>query len=373
MYRRPAGRKLEACQRCSTVPSGSRPRPRPRRPAVSPAAATRRCSARRLRSSRSPSSTTPSSTPSRGDRRRSPRERSRSAGLAGRRWRSPTRGCVPGCARGRGLVCGALAITAGVADGFRHVAVDRLAATTSRSCSPGRRRGLVLLGARDAVALAPARRAAAATLRAAHATRSLRPRGLTARLAGRVRDHGHPSCPGAGPVRRPRPPVRARELHHERRTSAGGWYVPSRNRAAVIVVRPAAGPRPARAAARSPRLRGAALRPSRRGGERRRLQRLRLGRRRRPQGRRDVPAPRDPTSTQQRIGGLGLSVGGELMLEAAAEDARLQAVVSEGAASGRSPSTGTTRAPPRSEAVHEPRRYRHSRSRCFPTKVPHRA
>ena len=35
----------------------------------------------------------------------------------------------------------------------------------------------------------------------------------------------------------------------------------------------------------------------------------------------------DPT----RIGGLGLSVGGEMMIEAAAEDRRLRAVVSEGA------------------------------------------
>jgi dienelactone hydrolase len=33
---------------------------------------------------------------------------------------------------------------------------------------------------------------------------------------------------------------------------------------------------------------------------------------------------------QRRIGGVGLSVGGEMMLEAAAEDARLRAVVSEG-------------------------------------------
>jgi uncharacterized protein len=40
-------------------------------------------------------------------------------------------------------------------------------------------------------------------------------------------------------------------------------------------------------------------------------------------GRRDVD--------EQRIGGLGLSVGGELMIETAAEDQRLRAVVSEGA------------------------------------------
>ena len=45
------------------------------------------------------------------------------------------------------------------------------------------------------------------------------------------------------------------------------------------------------------------------------------------QGRRDV----DP----ERIGGIGLSVGGEMMIEAAAESTALKAIVSEGA-SGRS-------------------------------------
>ena len=53
-----------------------------------------------------------------------------------------------------------------------------------------------------------------------------------------------------------------------------------------------------------------------------------------------APATSRPRSTSSRarpdvdpgrIGGLGLSVGGELMLEAAAEDPRLAAVVSEGA------------------------------------------
>ena len=71
-----------------------------------------------------------------------------------------------------------------------------------------------------------------------------------------------------------------------------GWYVPSRNRAAVIVS-PGAGAGRARADARASRLRRAAVRPPRRGRERGRLQRVRLGRRRRPQGSRDLPrAPR---------------------------------------------------------------------------------
>ena len=40
---------------------------------------------------------------------------------------------------------------------------------------------------------------------------------------------------------------------------------------------------------------------------------------------------RDPRSRPSAIGGLGLSVGGEQMLDAAAENDRLRAVVSEGA------------------------------------------
>ena len=53
-------------------------------------------------------------------------------------------------------------------------------------------------------------------------------------------------------------------------------------------------------------------------------------------GTRDIAAALDflegrPDVDPGRIGGLGLSVGGELMLEAAAEDDRLAAVVSEGA------------------------------------------
>jgi len=53
-------------------------------------------------------------------------------------------------------------------------------------------------------------------------------------------------------------------------------------------------------------------------------------------GERDVFAAiswlqRRPDVDPRRIGGIGLSVGGEMMLEAAAEDDRLAAVVSEGA------------------------------------------
>jgi hypothetical protein len=59
----------------------------------------------------------------------------------------------------------------------------------------------------------------------------------------------------------------------------------------------------ARADARSPRLRRAAVRPPRRGRERRRLQCLRLGRRRRHQGGRDLPRP----APGRRRGGSAVS------------------------------------------------------------------
>ena len=70
----------------------------------------------------------------------------------------------PGLRATAALVCGVLAVTAGVVDGFRHVAVDRWPATTSWSCSPASPGSSRSAGA-DAVAHAPARRAAAAPLR----------------------------------------------------------------------------------------------------------------------------------------------------------------------------------------------------------------
>ena len=78
------------------------------------------------------------------------------------------------------------------------------------------------------------------------------------------------------------------------RTSDGlsmrGWYVPSRNGAAVIAAPGRAGSqRPARRP-RAARLRRPALRPARRGRERGRPERLRLGRRPRPPRRGRVPA-----------------------------------------------------------------------------------
>jgi len=107
-----------------------------------------------------------------------------------------------------------------------------------------------------------------------------------------------------------------------------GWYVPSRNGAAVIAFPGRSGPQPhARMLIRhgygvllfDPRGQGESEGdPYRWGGEK------------------DVKAAlaflaRRPDVEPGRIGGLGLSLGGELMLQTAAESEGLAAVVSEGA------------------------------------------
>ena len=109
-----------------------------------------------------------------------------------------------------------------------------------------------------------------------------------------------------------------------------GWYVPSKNGAAVISFPGRRGPqRPARMLARHGYgvlvfdRRGEGISdgdPNAFGWN----------------GDRDVKAAIDYLQTRadvdpDRIGGIGLSVGGEMMLEAAAEDHDLKAIVSEGA------------------------------------------
>ena len=113
-----------------------------------------------------------------------------------------------------------------------------------------------------------------------------------------------------------------------------GWYVPSKNRAAVIVSPGRSGTQgEARMLARHGY---GALLFDRRGEGESEGDPNAFG----WQGERDIRAAVaflegrsdvDP----ERIGGLGLSVGGEMMIEAAAESSELKAIVSEGA-SGRS-------------------------------------
>jgi uncharacterized protein len=109
-----------------------------------------------------------------------------------------------------------------------------------------------------------------------------------------------------------------------------GWYIPSKNRAAVIAFPGRSGPqRPARMLARHGY--GVLLFDRRGEGESEGDPNI-LG----WKGERDVRAAveflrRRPDVDPQRIGGIGLSVGGEMMMEAAAESEGLAALVSEGA------------------------------------------
>ena len=118
------------------------------------------------------------------------------------------------------------------------------------------------------------------------------------------------------------------------RTSDGlelrGWYIPSKNRAAVIAFPGRSGPqRPARMLARHGY--GVLLFDRRGEGESDGDPNI-FG----WKGERDVHAAvaflqQRPDVDRERIGGIGLSVGGEMMIEAAAESDGLKAVVSEGA------------------------------------------
>jgi uncharacterized protein len=118
------------------------------------------------------------------------------------------------------------------------------------------------------------------------------------------------------------------------RTSDGlrlvGWYVPSKNGAAVISFPGRKGSRePARLLASHGY--GVLLFDRRGEGESEGDPNL-LG----WQGHRDIAAAIDflqtrPEVDDQRIGGLGLSVGGEMMIEEAAQNDELKAIVSEGA------------------------------------------
>ena len=137
----------------------------------------------------------------------------------------------------------------------------------------------------------------------------------------------------------PRPELGAAYEDVEFTTSDGlklkGWYIPSKNGAAVIAFPGRSGTQNAGADAGPPRLRRPALRPSRRRRERGRPERVRLAGRARHPRCRCVSLQRRSDVDPERIGGIGLSVGGEMMIEAAAESAALKAIVSEGA-SGRS-------------------------------------
>jgi hypothetical protein len=226
---------------------------------------------------------------------------------------------------------GLLMIAAGVADGYRHVVVDRMAGDDLTAMLAGAAGvALVALGAHT---LWRARRNDERPLRR-YARRALL---IVLAVVGTVYVLV-PATVAVVATQRAREPVEAADLGRafERVTFTtadglrlAGWYVPSRNRAAVIVSPGRRGPVPhARLLARHGY--GVLLFDRRGEGESEGdFNAYGWG------GDADIKAALDFLSRRadvdpRRIGGIGLSVGGEMMLEAAAEDARLHAVVSEG-------------------------------------------
>ena len=238
----------------------------------------------------------------------------------------------PGLRAGAALVCGILALTAGIADGFRHVVVDRPAGDDLTGMLAGV--AGVALAALALLTLWRTRRHDERPLRR-YVRRTLV--GFAAGVLGVFLVL--PAAIAIVATHRAREPVVAAGLgrSYDRvsfMTSDGlrlaGWYVPSRNRAAVIVSPGRTGPiAHARMLARHGY--GVLLFDRRGEGESDgdfnaygwggdadlKAAVTFLGRR----------ADVDP----ERIGGLGLSVGGEMLLETAAEDRRLRAVAAEGA------------------------------------------
>ena len=118
-----------------------------------------------------------------------------------------------------------------------------------------------------------------------------------------------------GPARRR---IRGRDLRDQRRARARGLVrAVAQRRRRDRVPRPQRHPQPG-AHARPQRVRRAALRPPRRGRQRGRPERLGLGLRQGHPGRHRLPEAAAGRGSG-RIGGLGLSVGGEMLLQTAAE------------------------------------------------------
>ena len=230
------------------------------------------------------------------------------------------------------LTIGALAVTAGVADGFRHVAVDRVAGDDITSMLSGIAGavlivlgGIVLWRSRrldERPLRRYPRRALVGALAALGAIFIVLPVGIAvvathkARLPLPALDFGRPA--------------QAVALRTSDGLRLAGSYVPSRNRAAVIVFPGRTGTvararmlvrhgygvllidrRGEGASEGDPNARGW-------GGE--------------PDARAALAfVGRRPDVDRRRIGGPGLSVGGELLLQTAAHSRALRAVVSEGA------------------------------------------
>lgn len=230
------------------------------------------------------------------------------------------------------IVWGVLALTAGVVDGARHVIVDRLAAGDIAAILAGLAgAALIALGAAtlwrtrrldEPVPRRLARRAAVALGAIVAAFFVVLPIGFAIVGTNRARE----AVPQAD-LGRPAEDVR---LTTSDGLALAAWYVPSRNGAAVIVFPGRTGPLDqARMLVRN----GYGV--------------LMLDRRGEGESEGDFSARgwggvadlraaiaylrTRPDVDAGKIGGLGLSVGGELLLEAAATEPALRAVVSEGA------------------------------------------
>ncbi len=230
------------------------------------------------------------------------------------------------------IVCGVLAVVAGIVDGARHVAVDRLSGDDFTVLLAGLA-GVALI-AGGLAGLWRTRRLDE-PLPQRYARRALL--AVVALLAGFfvvlpvsvaiVATHKARARVVAADLGRPYQRVTIRTADGLR---LAGWYVPSRNRAAVIVFPGRSGPvRHARMLAR----RGYGVLLLDRRGEGESDGELNLfGWNGEPDLRAAVAfLRRRPDVDPARIGGIGLSVGGELLLQTAARDRGLRVVISEGA------------------------------------------
>lgn len=230
------------------------------------------------------------------------------------------------------LVFGSLAIVAGIVDGLRHVAIDRLAGDDVTALL-ALVAGVVLL-VLGLVVLWRSRRLDETPLRR-YTRRAVLAFGwllvaylvvLPAALAIVV-NHKARSPVEAADLGRPYERV---ELTTADALRLQAWYLPSGNRAAVIVF---PGRRGTAAHARMLVRHGYGVLMLDRRGEGASEGDFNA---RGWGGEPDLEAALDYLGTRpdvdpQRIGGLGLSVGGELLMQTAARDDRLNAVVSEGA------------------------------------------
>jgi uncharacterized protein len=238
----------------------------------------------------------------------------------------------PGARAIAALTAGPLLIVAGVVDGFRHVAVDRLGGddvTAILAAVAGT--ALVFLGASvlwrsRRLDEPPLRRYLRRTLVAAVA--ALAAIFVVMPVAFAIVGNHKARAPVANAdLGRPYVDV---ALATSDGLRLAGWYVPSRNGAAVIAFPGRKGPvRHARMLVRHGY--GVLLLDRRGEGESEGDFNAR-GWGGEPDLRAAVAYLRNrPDVEGGRIGGLGLSVGGELLLQTAAQDADLRAVVSEGA------------------------------------------